>query len=448
MFVGFYPLSIFLMAYLAGRLNRDHVGNTQSGYLSLISLTGTSRSAWVTVNLIQLWTGFLSVWIVRIPFLYLFFTFGDISFYEILALELLLLFAFAAISARGLLVALLADNRKSVDWSGLGSLILIELMLASGQILIALCALIGVSLPAWLRQLSDIFAGMSLNQRNVSLATGASVTAKIIMSLALFTTLFVYWTMRYHQNLFKRIGETPQSALEISQPKKKQLERRAPLPRCWQDALAWQSFVYYSGGYDNTTGRSILYALGGVCVIFSVATGMFQNLMGLIVVVSLAIFFNLLNAAAHCFEKEMKAETLESLLLTPNDPIDFYHGWRRGALWLSIPDHLYLLVVSVTSYFLDPAIPLVIIGIALAVHASGPLFMLSQLVPISLKGLGTAFVVLAGLAVVGVSGSLVVYSLHPVAFPIVAIPLLWAFNQFLLHVYVGYWMRIKIDTKH
>ena len=55
--------------------------------------------------------------------------------------------------------------------------------------------------------------------------------------------------------------------------------------------------------------------------------------------------------------------------------------------------------------------------------------------------------VILGLMGIMIIGGLGGIFLSPVAFPFVAIPLYWGFNQILLKAFVEKWMQIKIDTE-
>ncbi len=462
----FERLSIFLLAILAGRLNRETVGDATSGYLSLIYLTGTSRAEWTLVRLFQIWSGFLSVWVIRLPFLLLFFTFGGAAFSDILAIEILLLFAFAAASSRTMLVAHHANKQNSSDWAGLGTIFLIEIFLIAGRVLITILSLLNVNLPTSWATFADQLAELSLYVRLQTFASGGGITVSIWWSVLIYSVLSIIWLSMYYCQLYKGVGDSPQPMLEGKKEKKKSLQRRPTLDPCWEDALAWQSYVYYAGGSNNTTGRIILYGFAFLLTCLIVMTGYLEAFLGLILVVSAAVLVNVMNTPAHCLDKETKAKTLSSLALTPNSGIDLYRGWKRGMYRLAIPDLIYVTLISVVTFFLHPVIPLIIVSFTITLLFSGPLLILSHLVPVSIRGFGTAvFVVFGLIAIFGVSllGSWAILSfahsflsnslfrgfnaIQLVTFLLVAIPLFWGFNVILLNSFVEKWMQVKIDAE-
>lgn len=463
---NFERVSILLLAILAGRLNRETVGDATSGFLSLIYLSGTSRAAWTLVRVIQIWSGFLSVWIIRLPFLLLFFTLGGARFFDIVAMEVLLLFVFAAAASRTMLVAHNADKHSSADWAGLGTIFLIEIGLVAGKFLVVLLSLIKVNVPAPYAAWADQAAELSLYLRLQVFGSGAGIGISIWWSVLIYSVLTFYWLFRYQFQLYKQVGDSPQPMLEGKNEKKKSLEKRPPLERCWDDALAWQSYVYYAGGNNNTTGRRFLYVIVFVLTSVIVITGFLQAFLGLILVISAAVLVNVMNTPAHCLDKEVKAKTLSSLALTPHSGIDLYLGWKRGMYRLAIPDLIYVALISVVTFFLHPIMPLVIISFTATLLLSGPLLILSHLVPISIRGFGTGMFVVFGLLVIaGISaaGSWLigdfVISHFPnslfrgfeaarlITFAFFAIPLFWGFNVILLNTFVEKWMRIKIDAQ-
>ncbi len=443
----FYPMSLLWLGYLAGRLNRETVGDASSGYLSLIYLSGTRRWEWALTRIVQIWTGFLSAWCIRIPFLILIFSIGGFRIEEMLVLEGVLLFVFAAAASRSMVYSHGSDNQKSADWAGLGTIFFIELALLSGRLILLIFTLLGFNIPLSVMRVTDLFAEYSLYSRIQNFFFKGPSTFEALGTVLIYFVLSLFWIYRYQFQLYRTVGDSPEPALAGKKEKKKIKQRRTRLERCWDDALAWESYVYYAGGQDNTTGRVILYGIGFVLVAFCVASGLFYSLMGLTLVGSGAVLFNVMNSPAHCFDKEVKAKTLSSLVLTPNSGLDIYRGWRRGTLWLAIPDFTFAGLIAVVLFFLHPGASFAVVSIALAILVSGPLFMLSGLVPISLKGIGTALTVLFGLMLVVVAGSLGATFVSPYAFPLFAIPVHWGFNQFLLYTLVERWMQIKIEAE-
>lgn len=444
MLMWFYPASLLFLASLAGRLNRETVGDVSSGYLSLISLTGTTNTQWTLTRFTQNWIGFLSVWIVRIPFLCLFFTLGGIRVHELILCEILLLFLYGAVAARSMIVAHNSDNRKGADWSGLGTIFALEIMLNLGRILVGIMAALKMPVPSILRAVAEFMNGLSIQNWFANLAGGGIVTNNLAGYLILYSALTLYWLFKYRRILYERIGESPEPALESKKEKKKALKKRPPLARCWDNALSWQSYVYYAGGHDNTTGRVLLYGLAFIFVLFCAVTQLLIPVMVIVLIGSGIVFLNAMNGTTHCLDKELKAKTLGSLIMTPHDGLDLYRGWRSGILWLCIPDHVYALLVAIVMLFVEPVASYIIVCLVITFHLSGPLFMLSGLVPMALKSIGTSFFVLFGLIFCTFLGVLLAWGTHPAFFPFSFLPAYFILNYILLHYFVERWLTIKI----
>lgn len=440
----FYPASILLLASLAGRLNRETVGDTTSGYLSLISLTGTTNTQWTMIRFVQNWIGFISVWVVRIPFLCLFYTLGGIRFYELILSEVLLLFLYGAVAARSMVVAHNSDNRKGANWSGIGTIFALEILLNLGRIIVGILTALKIPAPNILRQFADFTNGLSLLHWFMNLVSGGFVAYDLIGHLGLYLAITFFLLEKYRRILYERIGESPEPALESKKEKTKALKKRPPLTRCWDNVLGWQSYVYYAGGHDNTTGRVVLYVLAFMFVLFCAATKMLTPIMVIVLIGSGIVFLNAMNGTSHCLDKELKAKTLGSLVMTPHDGLDLYRGWRSGILWLCIPDHIYALLVAIVMLFVEPVASYIIVCFVITIDLSGPLLMLSGLVPIALKSLGTAFVVLFGLFACVMFGVFIAWASHPAFFPFGFLPIYFLFNSFLLHKFVESWLMITI----
>lgn len=369
---------------------------------------------------------------------------GGIRFRELLLCEAVFLALFAAVASRSMLASHNTDNRKGSDWSGIGTIFVLEIVLNLGRIIAAVLAAIGVIVPNVLLEAGELMSSVSLLNWFANVTGGGLLPVNPLGMLAIYSSLTLYWLFKYRKVLYDRIGETPEPALESKKEKTKALKKRPPLERCWENALGWQSYVYYAGGRDNTTGRVILYGAALLFVLFSLATKMLVPLMVIILIGSGIVFLNAMNGTTHCFDKESKANTLGSLMMTPHNGLDLYRGWRSGILWLTIPDHVYLAIVMVAMLAVEPWVSYVILCLMITIHLSGPLLMLSGLVPIALKGLGTAFLVLFGLLLCVFFGVFVAWLMHPAAFTLGFMPLYAIFNSILLHYFVEHWLIVKI----
>lgn len=449
---AFFPISIILNVILAGRLTRDRVGDNAGGFTSLLALTGTSRMEWIAVRLTQIWIGFLLVWIIRIPFVLLIFTLGGVLWEDLIAMESLLLMLFMATSTAALLAAHSADNQKSAGSAGWTALVRAEFLLLAGNLFLHLLGYAGISAPTQIADVCETLASASLYQRLVryagSPALGTSVMSQLlVINAVLYLLIAVYSLVRFHRDLYSSIGESPQpQILSKKEQKETQKARRQRLARCWDDALAWQSYVFYSGGSDHLTGRVVLYCLALLLILGSYVTSMLEPFSVLLMMVGAVALINAVNTPAKCMEKETKAKTLTALILTPYTGRELYKGWRRGASYLLIPDLVFAAMISAGMYFVEPMGSLVIVTVTLAILMNGPFFMLSHLVPLKWNSLATGMFVIIGFIGVVVVGLIAGGTLFPIAAPLVMLPLWWLFNQLLLRVFLEKWIGIRVDS--
>lgn len=445
--VWFYPMSLIFVGVLAGRVNRGSSGDASSGFLTLVALTGTSRSEWCLCRIAETWIGFLSVWIVRIPILLLMFTFGGLRWSNILCAEILFLFVFAAVNAKLMVLSHSSGSKTIAAFTGIGTITVIELALHSGRIASSVLKLLSISPPNWVDTVADFMSRVSLVSTYQQLIAGSSIFDTLVYTLLVYLGLGIFWTMRFGQNVFDSIGKDPEQGL-ADRKELNQLKRRLnPLPRCWDDALAWQGYVYYAGGNDNTTGRVVLYGLGYIALLSCIWVGGLEVLTGIILVIGAIVMINSINSPAQFLDKEIKTKTLSTLVMTPHSGQDFYTGWRRGTLWLTIPDHLFAAITALTMYFVEPIIAYVIICFVALVNCCGPFFMLSALVPLRFYSLVSALAVVMGLVVVIAIGAIVAVNTNALMFLIVTLPLMAGFNFLLKKIGINYWMGRKIDQE-
>ena len=443
----FYWGSIFLLAYLADNLNRDAVGDAVSGYLSLVAMTGTSTAEWTVLRLTQIWSGFMSVWVVRLPFLCFFYTLGGMRIGEYVALEIMLLAIFAAASSRTMLTAHHGQIRKSSGWSGVAAILVIEVILLVGVMITSLFSYSGRIFPGALAVASEALSRMSLYNQMISFPSAGQIPTSFLWTAVPYSLFAIYWIRKYSRQVYARIGETPLQNLQGTKSDQKALRQRAPLPRCWDDALAWQCYVYREGGSKQTLLRLVMYTVVLIVIGVCLATGSMHNLLIVVLIGTQIALLQVMNSPPRCFDNEVKAQTLSSLILTPHTELEFYRGWRRGSLWLAIPDYGFAILFALIMATIYPLITFILLGTTALAFASGPLFMLSGLVPISFSSLWTGFVVIAGLTGVIFLATVIGTATALVVIPIVAIPLYWGFNQILLRFFVKSWMKKKIDAE-
>ncbi|WP_146510175.1 hypothetical protein [Thalassoglobus neptunius] len=442
----FLILSLLFLTLLGGRVNRNIPGESATGMLSLLALTGTGAWEWTFVKLVHQWSGFLSVWIVRLPILALLFTFGGVRWPDLVTIELLFIALFAMVSAWSMSQALFADGTRTVDWTGLNIVTVIDILLAGPRLGLLLLSLIGFSTPTAVSNVADYLSEHSLFMRIKSFAFGGGVGPSIWLNVCIYLGVAVWSSFSYRRRLFTHIGETPESRPATREEKKAEKTDRTKLPRCWDDALAWQSYAFYSDGDSSLIGRSILYTLAFVCVLVSMSISWLQGLAVLILLISVASFINVLNIPSQCLDKELKTQTLQALTLTPHTGTEIYQAWRRGAMKIAIPDFVYAAAVIFSLYFVHPYLALGAFTLCTAAMISGPFMMVSHLVPLTKKGIGTSLIVVSQLITILSLGTAASIFFHPAAFPFVALPLLWVFNKFLFHVYLEKWFTNKVDS--
>jgi hypothetical protein len=151
-----------------------------------------------------------------------------------------------------------------------------------------------------------------------------------------------------------------------------------------------------------------------------------------------------------CLSREIRDETMPTLLLTPNSITDYYLGWQRGAGRLAWPDVALAAVLALSAFALDPIAPPSVVSVAVGILFAGPFMMLSPLVPFTFNGVATGlgltflFIVIVGICIV--VGFLSHPVFGPVFVPLVLVPLASLFNYLVRRHVLPYWMERKIST--
>jgi hypothetical protein len=128
-FAAFSYLSLMLALFLGARLAADSAGDVRTGLLEMVFLAGLEPRQWLGTRTIQMWAGFLSVWIVRAPLLFFTFTLGGVTVEQVVTTELMLLTVFFIVSSLGLLASFAATSRQQVYGRGFLSLVVWEVLL-------------------------------------------------------------------------------------------------------------------------------------------------------------------------------------------------------------------------------------------------------------------------------------------------------------------------------
>ena len=62
-----FALSLILVVTLVARLACDSVGDSRSGFLQLLQMTGVTPAKWLALRWLQILIGFVGVWAIRLP---------------------------------------------------------------------------------------------------------------------------------------------------------------------------------------------------------------------------------------------------------------------------------------------------------------------------------------------------------------------------------------------
>ena len=102
-----------LAVLLAVRLSGDVAGERASGMVGLLALSGVTAQEVVWSRLLLTIPSFLSVWLVRVPFLVLAFHLGGTTVHQILHIEALLLGLFGATAPEVMAMVMRSDPRPA-----------------------------------------------------------------------------------------------------------------------------------------------------------------------------------------------------------------------------------------------------------------------------------------------------------------------------------------------
>lgn len=242
------------------------------------------------------------------------------------------------------------------------------------------------------------------------------------------------------------IRKSPERAkLQSAERRQEQRVSRASR-RCWDDALAWQAYCFHGYGKRLVQVKCIAYSLLGLGLLLSIPFGyQLPAFVGAAVICGVAMLAAV-NKPSDCLSREIREQTLPTLLLTPNSTDDFYVGWQRGAWHLAWPDILFAAGIAAASYALDPVAPTIVVSLMIAILFSGPFMMLSPLVPFTFSGIATGMVLtFAAIFIVAICIGCGV-TVHPLMAPVILLPLVWTFNRVLRRKILPHWMERKIST--
>ena len=468
-------LSVLLLVFLVVRLSGDSVGDFRSGMLAMLFLTGLKQRQWLVVRVVQMWAGFASVWLIRLPLLIFVFTLGGVSIQKIVVTETLLLTGFLVLSSFGLLGSFKTNSRQQVFLRIVLPFIAWELLLLSpGIVADLLIRYYGWSVSQRTIDLADTIAEVGLASR-----FGAAMIRPLSMSQCL-PTFAVYgvlsavvlgrfcrllssttnylaepksvaWMLgRFFRLLLivprGAIGKRPEQAKVRSAERRQEIRVIRASRRCWDDALAWQAYCFHGYGKRLVQVKCVGYSLLGLGLLVSIPFGYQLPVFIGAAVICAVTLLAAVKKPTDCLEREIREQTLPTLLLTPNSTDDFYAGWQRGAWHLAWPDIAFAAGIALASYALHPIAPAIVVSLMIAILFSGPFMMLSPLVPFTFLGIVTGVALtFAAVFIVALCigcGATV----HPMLAPVILIPLVWPFNYVLRRKILPHWMEWKIST--
>lgn len=442
---GSFMPSYCLLLFLAIRLPGDAVGDGRSGLLELLGLTNLPSTAWLAYRQIQIWIGFLSVWIIRIPIVWLAFVLGGVAIDDLVTRELLLLGAFAILSTFAMFLSHGADSRRQVNQRLFGTVFALETVLILPRLVLdALTTYLSIQFPNWVAETADHFASMRFSPNFQAAITNSFSWSMGWTSVLLYSTIAIVMLGWMVLALYRPPADQPANV--TSGLLRKSPQQRRDSRRSWDDALAWQAYALHSNGKQIIQCKIALYAFVALAMPVCFQLDYRELWLTLSLLLCGGSILAAVNKTGDCLQRELKDQTLSALLLTPNDAVDIYDGWRRAGWHLSWPDLIAApLLVSVLAANFPDAVP-VVVAILIGILLSGPFMMLSPLVPFTVKGLFSGLM-LVGIPVVligvGISFGIAV---NPWLSIPVAIPLWALYNQWLRRRTLKKWMDEKVST--
>lgn len=451
--------STVLLLFLALRLPTDAVGDQKSGMLDLLKMSGTTTGIWLLTRVLQIWIGFLSVWLIRLPMLVLAWSLGGVLWQDLMNQELVLLLLFAILSSMAMLISHTAESRRQVSQQLFGTLFGIEWLLAIPKILLGIIpTYTGVILPGWTDQIADFLYRLRFSDKYQSLFTSSFSWNFAGNSLLLYSGIGLACLGGLWLAMFNPPADRPESAgkkLPLWQRLKMKSVTRRPSRRSWDDALAWQAFHVHGDGRKLLIVKMAVYLLLLVSLPTLVKLGYRElGIVGGLLFCGGGLFMAA-NKPGDCLQREIKEQTLPSLLLAPIDSTDLYLGWRNGA-WKAIwPDLLMspiliglCLWMSAGGPPMSQEIAIVIpLTVALGILSGGPFMVLSPLVPFNGKGISTGlFLLFVCIAIAVLAGMITGIYQRPSLFPVLALPLWWLFNFWIKYRMLPHWLTTKVSS--
>lgn len=423
------------LAILLGiRLSGDVAGIRSSGAIGLLALSGIPSREVIGSQLLLAVTSFLSVWLIRVPILFLIFHLGGTTLHQILQIEALLAGLFSMTLCAGLLWAHYSPDRTI---SRLAFIVPLSIDLA-----VAAPSMILTGLQSWLSfsaspSVEDLLNGL----KYFGVSSGLNYTSRLsspslIYLLPLTVQCLVaalclwLWKRTYFASLDEAGASENASVQSLSSRSSKSKSR--PSRPVWDDALAWQAYYVHGMGRLGVILRSFLVV---TCLLLVVGAGLssspdlWDQANIILFIVTLGLMFLGSAKVGDCLQREIKAATLAALVLTPHTPLELCDGWRRGVVKLMRPDlFLYGFTLACAIYYSPMEAAPIVVGVAILFLASGHLLILSPLVPWSFKGIVSGLGLVVTLFIILVIVLIVSASINPWLGIVVAIPLAWIWN--------------------
>jgi len=444
-YFGFFLLSFVMAIFLSGRLAGDSVGDRRSGFLALICLSGLTSGQWLLLRLIQIWIGFISVWIVRIPFLLFLPALGGVDWEFLAYYEAILLLTFLVFSSFGLLIAQFCETRRDLIPATVALAFFLELLFTGPAIFSNVIWLLDSKLigSGWMSLFSTL-SMWSVTMRLSAMSAPVNELPSLWPTVIVFGLLAAYLLSKIRYVAFRNLGTSGPASSPSSKSKVKSNGKR--YERCWDDAFAWQAFAFHSSGKAGVSLKIAFYLMA----LTVLGMGLMTNYGELVIVLSLlGAALGLMMASdrpGNSFQREVKENTLTALLLTPHHYVDMYDGWRRGTVKFMWPDVAYCILVLGLIAIRFPIVSLIGFSVFCAVMVSGPFMMLSPLVPYTFRGIATGILLIAEVVVLIIIAAIAAGTIHLIAFPLVLFPAWWGTNIWLRAKMIPYWMELKAKT--
>ncbi len=436
---GCLATSLFLSGWLAGDLSETRL----QSFLDLLRMTRMGPVSWHIINLALADLKYVWVVSVRWPVLFALWYVGRLTVGQIAFIEACSLLAFL-ISLNIWMASVYRSGESKFRTAVLAVALAVlfdELLFLGGLV----GQLLNNHVPAFGTALSAIFYSVSFT------AHFARMSPLLALSWFPFGPVLFYaiisgFSMRSLQRKFREGWDTGWPEFEKVGTESPSRIVHSGNRTVWPDALAWQLVHVYTFGPELRMVKWFLYVLAAIGIGSAAAAGQEELAKSSTVVVALLGSLMAVQPLSHCMLQEIKQQTLPSLLLATGDPDAIYHGWRRGATWMALPDVAFVLLASAYLAMSSTAEAFLLLGCCWAIFLCGPLLFISALVPQTLEGsvigIGVAFGVLVSIGIATFIGAST-QSLEAGGLALAVISGLY--NQLLKALLYSYWLEKRLN---